>query len=179
MNMAEETYELIGISFEVPYEIPEYTQECFAREDDNPEDHQEIPLIEYDADGIPMGRSKVEIKMREKAIKEFYVRWISENPEKKVWNKALSNYILVKYISINETYEKAARSYESTKAIFRLTDILENALLINEKPSKKNNKNQKSFSKILIMGYERIKLTVGFQKNTSENVQYCITVPQK
>lgn len=91
--MVEETYELIGISFELPYEIPEYTQGCFAREDDNLDDRQDVSPIEYDADGIPMGRSKEEIKMREKAIKEFYARWISENPEKKVWNRALSNYM--------------------------------------------------------------------------------------
>lgn len=177
--MAEETYELIGISFELPYQIQEDTNVFFVREEDMSDNIPETPDIEYDSDGIPLGRSKVEIKMREKAIKEFYARWISENLEKKVWNKNLRSYILVKYISINETYEKAARTYESTKAVFRLTEILENAHLINEQPSKANNKNQKSFSKILIMGYEKIKPTVGFQARTCENVQYCITVPQK
>lgn len=91
----------------------------------------------------------------------------------------LNDYILVKYISINETYEKTSRTYESTKAVFRLTEILENAILVSEQPSKNNNKNQKSFSKILIMAHEKIKLTVGFQTKTSENVQYCITVPQR
>lgn len=109
----------------------------------------------------------------------FYANWISENPEKKVWNRNLNGYILVKFISINETYEKAARTYDSTKAVFRLTEILENAQLVSEQPTKASNKNQKSFSKILIMNYNGVKLTVGYQTKTQENVQYSITVPQQ
>ncbi len=36
-------------------------------------------------------------------------------------------------------------------------------------------KNQKPYSKLLIMTYEDIKLTVGVQKSTQEKVQYCLT----
>ncbi|MCQ2144063.1 MAG: hypothetical protein MJY56_08365, partial [Bacteroidales bacterium] len=56
---------------------------------------------------IPQGITKEDIKAREKVIKDFYAHWISENPEKKVWNKNIQDYILVKFLSINETYNKA------------------------------------------------------------------------
>ena len=126
---------------------------------------------------IPIGHTKEEIKVREKLIKDFYSKWISEHPDKKVWNKGLSEYIHVKFLSINETYEKASRSYESTLAVFQLTEILENAILINTKPAKRNTKNQKQFEALLMMQYNNIKLTIGRQRSNQELVQYCITVP--
>lgn len=33
---------------------------------------------------IPKGRTKDDIKIREKLIKDFYAQWISEHPDKKV-----------------------------------------------------------------------------------------------
>lgn len=127
---------------------------------------------------IPIGHTKEEIKVREKLIKDFYSKWISEHPDKKVWNKGLSEYIHVKFLSINETYEKASRSYESTLAVFQLTEILENAILINTKPAKRNTKNQKQFEALLMMQYNNIKLTIGRQRSNQKLVQYCITVPK-
>ena len=127
---------------------------------------------------IPAGRTKEEIKAREQIIKEFYAQWIAEHPDKKILNVALGKYICVKFLSINETYEKAARNYESTLAVFRLTEILQNATLIEELPAKRNTRNQKQFEKLLVMQYEDIKLTVGLQRSNQDLVQYCITVPQ-
>ena len=127
---------------------------------------------------IPAGRTKEEIKAREQIIKEFYAQWIAEHPDKKILNVALGKYICVKFLSINETYEKAARNYESTLAVFRLTKILQNATLIEELPAKRNTRNQKQFEKLLVMQYEGIKLTVGLQRSNQDLVQYCITVPQ-
>ena len=124
---------------------------------------------------IPTGTSKEDIKVREKIIKDFYARWISEHPDKKIWNENLQDYILVKYQSINETYNKAARRYESTLAVFRLTDVMEKAVLKSEKGTKPGDKNQKPYSKLLIMFHDGIKLTVGVQKTTQEKVQYCLT----
>ena len=124
---------------------------------------------------IPTGTSKEEIKVREKVIKDFYASWISEHPDKKIWNENLQDYILVKYQSINETYNKAARRYESTLAVFRLTEVMEKAVLRSEKGTKPGDKNQKPYSKLLIMFYDGIKLTVGVQKTTQEKVQYCLT----
>ena len=127
---------------------------------------------------IPLGRSKEDIKVREQIIKDFYANWIAEHPNKKVLNIALGKDIFVKFLSINETYEKASRCYESTLAVFKLTEILKNATLIEELPAKRNTRNQKQFEKLLVMQYENIKLTVGLQRSNQDLVQYCITVPQ-
>ena len=124
---------------------------------------------------IPTGTNKSDIKQREKIIKDFYSQWISEHPDKKIWNENLRDYIHVKYLSINETYNKAARRYESTIAIFKLTEVLNKAVLKAEKPTKPGDKNQKPFSKLLIMYFADIKLTVGIQKTTQQKVQYCLT----
>ena len=131
------------------------------------------------AQDIPTGRTKEDIKIRERIIKDFYAQWIAEHPEKRIFNVTLGKYICVKFLSINETYEKASRSYESTLAVLRLTEILQNAKLISELPAKRNTKNQKQFEKLLMMQYENIKLTVGVQRSNQDLVQYCITVPQQ
>ena len=130
---------------------------------------------------IPAGRTKEDIKAREQIIKAFYSKWIASIRTRrflKVLNTALGKYICVKFLSINETYEKAARNYESTLAVFRLTEILQNATLIEELPAKRNTRNQKQFEKLLVMQYENIKLTVGLQRSNQDLVQYCITIPQ-
>ena len=124
---------------------------------------------------IPTGTRKEDIKVREKIIKDFYAKWISEHPDKKIWNEDLQDYICVKYQSINETYNKAARRHESTLAVFRLTEVLEKAVLKEERQTKPGDKNQKPYSKLLIMLYDSIKLTVGVQKTTQEKAQYCLT----
>ena len=129
-------------------------------------------------DEIPNGHTKEDIKVREKLIKDFYANWIAEHPDKKIWNKSLGEFIHIKFLSINETYEKASRSYESTYAVFQLTELLENATLISTKPTKRNTKNQKQFEVLLKMQYNNIKLTVGRQRSNQELVQYCITVPK-
>ena len=128
---------------------------------------------------IPTDRTKEEIKARERLIKDFYAQWIAEHPDKKILNMSLGKYIYVKFLSINETYEKAARSYESTLAVFRLTEVLQNATFVEEQPAKRNTRNQKQFEKLLVMQYENVKLTVGLQRSNQDLVQYCITVPQK
>jgi len=128
---------------------------------------------------IPQGSTKEDIKIREKIIKDFYASWIAENPTKQVMNICLGKSINVKFLSVNETYEKASRNYESTVAVFRLTEILQNAILIDELPAKRNTRNQKQFEKLLVMQYENIKLTVGLQRSNRDLVQYCITVPKQ
>ena len=73
--------------------------------------------------------------------------------------------------------DKASRTYASTKAVFQLTEILENSTLVEEVTPKKN-KNQKQYLKLLYMRYKNIKLTVGLQRSNNDLVQYCITVTQ-
>ena len=127
---------------------------------------------------IPKGRSKEDIKSREQIIKDFYAQWIAENPTKQIMNIFLKKHIKVKFLSINETYEKASRNYESTVAVLRLSDILQNAILVDEKPAKRNTRNQKQFEKLLILKLGNIKLTVGLQHSNKDLVQYCISAPQ-
>ena len=123
---------------------------------------------------IPQGNSREEVKLRDQIIKDFYAGWIAENPEKKMWNEDLQDYILVKYLSITETAEKAARQYESTLAVMRLSELLTKSKKVAEVPPKKGTKNQKPFLKMFIMQLDNIKMTVGLQKSTSDKVQYCI-----
>ena len=124
---------------------------------------------------IPQGNSREEVKLRDQIIKDFYAGWIAENPEKKMWNEDLQDYILVKYLSITETAEKAARQYESTLAVMRLSELLKKSKKVAEVPPKKGTKNQKPFLKMYIMQLDNIKMTVGLQKSTGDKVQYCIT----
>ena len=125
---------------------------------------------------IPQGNSREEVKQRDQIIKDFYAGWIAENPEKKMWNDDLQDYILVKYLSITETAEKAARQYESTLAVMSLSELLTKSKKVAEVPPKKGTKNQKPFLKMYIMQLDNIKMTVGLQKSTGDKVQYCITV---
>ena len=131
-----------------------------------------IPKIE-----IPKGDSKEDIKSRKQIIGNFYAKWNAEHPEKRVWNQSLNDYIYVKFHSLNETRGHASGTYESTRAVLNLTEILEKAVMTCEKPRKQQDNNQKLFSKILIMKYGRVKLTIGFQPSKGHYVQYCITVP--
>ena len=124
---------------------------------------------------IPQGTSREEVKLRDQMIKDFYAGWIAENPEKKMWNDDLQDYILVKYLSITETAEKAARQYESTLAVMRLSELLTKSKKVAEVPPKKGTKNQKPFLNMYIMQLDNIKMTVGLQKSTGDKVQYCIT----
>lgn len=128
---------------------------------------------------IPIGHTKQDIKAREKLIKDFYAQWIVEHPDKKVWNRDLKSYIHIKFISINETYEKAAQNIESTLAVFKLTEILNGAIKTGEQRNKRNVENQKQFEKRIILKYGDVKLTLGLQRTTQEYVQYCVTVPSR
>ena len=133
---------------------------------------------------IPQGRTKEEIQQREKFIKDFYAKWNAANPEKRIYNTNLRAFIYVKFLSIQETAEKAARSYKSTLAVTYLTEILElSEVTVNTKP-KEGNKKQSRFSDVIIMQYSKknfgkIKLTVGVLRGSREKVQYCITAIEK
>ena len=133
---------------------------------------------------IPQGRTREEIKLREKFIKNFYVNWNIENPEKCVYNANLQAFIYVKFLLFQETVEKASRSYKSTLAVTYLSEILEFAKVVNYTKPKVGNKKQSRFSDIIIMQYNKadfgkIKLTVGVLRGKKENVQYCITAIEK
>jgi hypothetical protein len=133
---------------------------------------------------IPKGRTKEEILQREKIIKDFYAKWNATNPEKRVYNVNLQSFIYVRFLSIQETAEKAARSYKSTLAVTYLTEIMELAAVNNYTKPKVDNKKQSRFSDVIIMHYKKanfgeIKLTVGVLRGSREKVQYCITAIEK
>ena len=56
-----------------------------------------------------------------------------------------------------------------------LSDILKNAVVVNRKAAKTNDRNQKAFDKMIIMSYKEFRLLVGHQTSKNEYVQYCIT----
>jgi hypothetical protein len=137
--------------------------------------------MDLDKRGIALGSTPEDLKNRKKFITDFYANWIIANPTKHIYNKSLKNFIEVRFLSIQETASKAAIRYKSTLAVTYLTEILENAVMI-DKPQepKKDNEKQKRFSIIYIMGYEKkdfgkIKLTVGELRGSGQKVQYCIT----
>ena len=120
----------------------------------------------------------------EKFIKDFYANWNAANPEKRIYNSNLQAFIYVRFLSIQETAEKAARSYKSTLAVTYLTEILELAKVNNRTKPKVGNKKQSRFSEIIIMQYKKanfglIKLTVGILRGSREKLQYCITAIEK
>jgi hypothetical protein len=129
---------------------------------------------------IPQGQTKEEIQLREKIIKNFYANWIAIHPTKHIFNIALNDFIHVRFLSIQETAEHAAFTYKSTLAVTYLTEIMEKATVEKRVKPKPNNQNQKRFSEIIIMQYNKrtfgkIKLTVGVLKGSRQNIQYCIT----
>ena len=129
---------------------------------------------------IPKGNSSEDIKEREKIIRHFYRRWKEENPSQRRYNLSLKEYINIRMVSIIETSEHAAKSYLSTLAVLQLDAILVGAQKVYISKTKKNNKNQEPFERMMIMEYEligigKVKMTVGIRRRTKENVQYCIT----
>ena len=133
---------------------------------------------------IPQGRTRNETQQREKIIKNFYASWNATNPEKRVYNANLQAFIYIKFLSIQETAEKSARSYKSTIAVTYLTEILELATVVKRTKPKPGNKKQSRFSDVIIMHYDKedfgeIKLTVGVLRGSGTNVQYCVTAIEK
>jgi hypothetical protein len=137
-----------------------------------------------DLQQLPQGTSIEEIKQREKFIQNFYAQWISENPEKKIYNIDLKDFIYVRFLSIQETAEQAAKRYASTIAVTYLSDILAFAIVKDISIPKPNNGNQKRFKNMILMEYKKdgldtVKLTVGVLRGSNNNIQYCITTIEK
>ena len=129
---------------------------------------------------IPQGQTKEEMQIRKKFIKNFYTIWNTENPTKHVYNSALQDFISIRFLSLHETSLIAALSYKSTLAVTYLTEILKKATIEKCVKPKVNNQNQKRFSEMILMKYDKkdfgkIKLTVGVLKGSRQKVQYCIT----
>ena len=105
---------------------------------------------------IPQGKTKEEIQQREKFIKNFYAKWNAANPEKRIYNNDLQAFIYVRFLSIQETAEKAARSYKSTIAVSYLTEILELAKVVNQTKPKVETKNKAVFPMLSLCNTTRL-----------------------
>lgn len=129
---------------------------------------------------VPVGDSAEDRRKRNRLIRQFYYQWMDRNEERKVFNKSLNEYIHVKYISVNETAGHASLRYLSTLAVLQLDAILPNALFKEVRPINSKTKNQRGFSRMLIMEYScpaigLVRLTVGQKGTDGTKVQYCIT----
>ena len=129
---------------------------------------------------VPMGDSVEDRRVRNRLVRKFYYQWTQKNPDKKVFNRSLNDYIYVKYVSINETAGHASLRYLSTLAVLQLDAILPNAILKENRPINHKTKNQKGFKRMLIMEYYcpgigPVRLTVGQKGSDDSKVQYCIT----
>jgi hypothetical protein len=130
---------------------------------------------------IPLGNSREEIKSREGVISQVYRRWTESNPNKRIFNHALKDYINIRYLSITETMRHAAKTHASTLAMLHLDTILQYSQKFGKpKPTKKGVKNQKNFTQMQEMRYELdgigiVRMMVGI-KRSGEKIQYCITV---
>ena len=133
---------------------------------------------------IPTGNSNEDYKQRKDIISQLYREWTYNNPEKKVLNPSLKGYVNIRFLSITETMRHAAKTYQSTLALFYLDKILQNAIVVGKpKPPKKGVANQKSFKYLLethylLQGIGMVKMMVGV-KRSGEMVLYCITVMDK
>ena len=151
--------------YELP--VPECDNESLAAEVIRPED-------------VPMGDSIEDRRARSRLIRQFYYQWMGRNDDRRVFNNSLNDYIYVKYISVNETAGHASLRYLSTLAVLQLDAILPNAIFKAAKPINHRTKNQKGFSRMLIMEYccpaiGLVRLTVGQKGSDGAKVQYCIT----
>ena len=143
-------------------------------------DADETCIMHIQPEDIPTGSSVDAMRLRQKLIHTFYTSWKMKNPEQRLYNIDLRDYINIRYISIEETAAHASLSYLSTLAVLQLDAILVNSKIIKKVPSKHNNKNQSQFESMLIMHYDcvgvgKIKMTVGVRRSDKKKVQYCIT----
>jgi len=134
------------------------------------EDNENVYIEEYI---VPKGMEKEDLKAREKIVTEIYRKWFVSNPDKCAYNRNIKDFIHIRFESINETVNKAARTCQSTVAMFQLTDILQKATVTGyEKP--KQNKNQSKYTQMIMMQWKKAKLIVGVRKD-KKKIQYCIT----
>lgn len=128
---------------------------------------------------VPQGETKEIVNQRKEIILDFYREWKSENPEHRVFNRNLRDYIYVKHISISETAMHASKRFLSTLAVLQLDGILSGAKKVSQEKVKQNS-NQNKFRAMIIMNYlcpgiGLVKLTVGVEHKTFIKTQYCIT----
>jgi len=145
------------------------------------EDDNNIYIEDY---VISKGREKADIRARENIVWAMLGKWLSKNPLKRKKNADLEDYIYLRFDGMQETVNKAARSYKSTMAVFELDSILANAIKTDiDKPKSKR---QEVFAEMFIMNadtptflpyFDKVKMLVRItkQKKNAKKIQYSIT----
>jgi len=181
-NICEDfEYELIGIEWELQYDLSDASPIRIVKDESDQKDSSQ-PTIVYDENGIPMGHSIEEIRIRQEIIQRFWSEWRENHTVQEIYNEKIQEPILLRSISLAEAKEHSAKSYKSTLAIMQMDEVLSKASPVGRTSVKQGNKNQAEFSEMLIMVYRRsdlgtIKVTVGvrhkFSKESpSVKVQY-------
>lgn len=175
-------YELIEISFAQKYDVEGEVsfEPQYVHDDGDADASAEIPAIQYDADGIPMGQSMEEVRMRERLISQFLHEWTEKNPERRVFNQSLNDYIFIRGKSVAEMMQHSSKRYLSTCAVLHFEDLLASANPIDEVPTKPGNGKQAEFDHMLVMSYNHVvygmvKITVGVKKSNAQHIQYGMT----
>lgn len=185
MFLPDFEYELINITFEQPYELSEDDTTGYVAEEMPTPSSDEPHVIEYDVDGVPMGRSKEEIEIRRQIVYDYIQRWRTENKNNpRIYNDNPKEYIKITQIFMIESVAHSVGNYKSTKAILHFEEIMAKAHKVGLTRTKEGNSNQKPFTKMMVMRYKMddlgdIKMTVGVRARTNEKVEYSITVPDK
>lgn len=173
-------YELLNIEWIINYEFDLESIGEIVRDQTDAVEEEPKPSLVYDENGIPIGSSSEAIKIRRQMIYDFYEQWKFLHPEKSVYNKSLKANILIRQESVIEAAAHAAKQYKSTLAVFKLDEVLANAVRVVEDMPKSGNKNQKKLIRLILMSFRdpnlgTIKLSVGVRNRTLDKVQYGIT----
>ena len=177
-------YELLDIEWDFNYEFdqePSVRMVCDSSGDQSSEKENQ-PQIVYDENGIPMGTSYEDERIRKELIYSFIKKWKDEHEDSTIFNTNLSEFVKINQVFLIEATAHASKSYLSTKAVFQFEEAIRNAVKIGVSKPKPDNKNQKPFQDMLIMKYHSenlgtVKLTIGIRFKSHEKVQYGISVP--
>lgn len=177
-------YELLDIEWDLNYECdlePHVWMVCDGSRDQTSE-KEEKPRIVYDENGIPMGTSYEDERIRKELIYSFIKKWKEEHEDSTIFNQELSEFVKINQVFLIEATAHASKSYLSTKAVFHFEEAIRKAVKIGISKPKPDNKNQKPFQDMLIMKYQSedlgtVKITIGVRFKSHEKVQYGISVP--
>ncbi len=116
-----------------------------------------------------MGRLKEESLIRRKIIFDFIQQWRAEHiSNTRIYNINLNEYIKINQVFMLESVAHAAYSYQSTKVVLQMEQVMANAQKVSLTKTKEGNSNQKPFQQMIVMRYKSdelgtVKMTVGIR----------------
>jgi len=172
-------YELLEICFD--YE--EGAENCGWSACENDETDAYETHVKCDSEGIPVGDSQEDRRIRREKIHEYIQKWRAQHFDHPyLYNENLKENIKISQVFLLESVCHSSIRYQSTKAIMNMEEVIAKARKICEVPSKERNNNQKPFEKMIVLRYDSeelgtVKMVVGVRNRTHEKVEYSITVP--